>query len=124
METRSEGSKAALAALLGATLLGLSPIGVRLSEVPAQATNLWRFLFALPILALLAWADSARGRPIPRLDRQGLSQIAWLILAGLLFGLEVGLWAAALGYTTVVNATLLSNMTPIFAAGLGGLLFH
>ena len=32
------------------------------------------------------------------------------------------LWAAALGYTTVVNATLLSNMTPLFAVGLGWLI--
>lgn len=115
MLDKAEGSKAALAALIGATLLGLSPIGVRLSELDSQATNLWRFLFALPILAILA----ATGRPIPR-----LGQIGWLILAGLLFGLEVGLWAAALSFTTVTNATLLSNMTPIFAAGFGGLLFH
>ena len=119
MLDRAEGSKAALAALIGATLIGLSPIGVRLSELDSQATNLWRFLFALPILAILALV----GRPIPRLG-PSLGQIGWLILAGLLFGLEVGLWAAALSYTTVTNATLLSNMTPIFAAGFGGLLFH
>jgi drug/metabolite transporter (DMT)-like permease len=115
MHERSEGSKAALAALIGATLLGLSPIGVRLSELGPQATNLWRFLIALPILAILA----AAGRPIPR-----LGQIGWLVLAGVLFGLEVGLWAAALSFTTVANATLLSNMTPIFAALFGGLLFR
>ncbi len=38
------------------------------------------------------------------------------MLAGLLFGLDVSLWAEALYHTTVTNATLLSNMTPILAA--------
>ena len=118
MRDDSGGSKAALAAIVGATLLGLSPIGVRLSELGPQATNLWRFLFALPILAVLALTESRRGAiPSP-------TQICWLLIAGTLFGLEVGLWAAALKLTTVVNATLLSNMTPIFAAGFGWLLFR
>lgn len=107
--------KAVAAAMGGAALLGLSPIGVRLSELGPQATNLWRFVLALPILA--AWAI-ATGRPIPP-TRQG----GWLLFAGLLFGIELSLWAAALSHTTVANATLLSNMTPIFAAAFGWFVF-
>jgi|CXWL01.1.fsa_nt_gi drug/metabolite transporter (DMT)-like permease len=103
--------KAALAAMGGAALLGLSPIGVRLSELGPQATNLWRFLIALPILAV--WAAST-GRAIP-----ATHQLGWLAFAGLLFGGELALWSAALSHTTVANATLLSNMTPIFAAAFG-----
>lgn len=106
---------AALAAMGGATLLGLSPILVRLSELGPQATNLWRFLLALPILGL--WALGTR-RPIP-----ATAPLAWLGLAGLLFGFEISLWAEALHHTTVANATLFSNMTPLFAAALGGVLF-
>lgn len=98
---------AALAAIGGAALLALSPIGVRLSELGPQATNLWRFLFAIPILAV--WALSSRTGPTR-------AQGGWLLLAGLLFGIELSLWAEALSHTTVVNATLLSNMTPVFAA--------
>jgi drug/metabolite transporter (DMT)-like permease len=106
--------RAALAATIGAALIGLSPIAVRLSEVGPQATNFWRFVFALPILAI--WAGLAR--PIPT-TRQ-----TWLLLfAGVLFACEVGLWAAALGHTTVTNATLLANLTPVFAAAFGWLLF-
>ena len=108
-------TRPALAVMAGAVLLGLSPIGVRLSELGPQATNLWRFLLALPILAALAAME--RERPSPR-------QTGWLVFAGLLFGLELSLWAAALGYTSVANATLLSNMTPVFAAGFGWLLFR
>ncbi len=113
----SEGhgrTRAALAALGGATLLGLSPIGVRLSELGPQATNLWRFLFALPILAV--WAALSRAHP-------GGRQTGWLLFAGLLFGFELSLWAEALSHTTVANATLLSNMTPLFAALFGWFVF-
>lgn len=104
--------RAALAALTGASLIGLAPIAIRVSEVGPHATNLWRFLFALPILAV--WA--AASRPIP-----SKTQTLWLVLGGLLFGLEISLWAAALNLTTIANATLLVNLTPVFAALFGWL---
>ena len=110
MADHSGQGKAALAALTGASLIGLAPIAIRVSEVGPHATNLWRFLFALPILA--AWAASSR--PIPS-GRQTL----WLVVAGLLFGLEISLWAMALNLTTITNATLLVNHTPVFAALFG-----
>lgn len=114
MSEQDGRTRAALAAMAGAALLGLSPIGVRLSELDPQATNLWRFLLALPILAVWAALSGrqARGR-----------DLTWLLMAGLMFGLDLALWAAALDFTTVANATLLSNMTPIFAAAFGWLVF-
>lgn len=114
MADHSGQGKAALAALTGGALLGLSPIAMRLSELGPHASNVWRFLLALPILAL--WA--AASRPIP-----GARQTGWLLFAGVLFGIEVSLWAAALGLTTVTNATLLANLTPVFAALFGWFLF-
>ena len=104
--------RAALAALTGASLIGLAPIAIRLSEVGPNATNLWRFLFALPILAV--WA--AMSRPIP-----SRTQTLWLVLGGFLFGLEISLWAVALNLTTITNATLLVNLTPVLAALFGWL---
>lgn len=59
------------------------------------------------------------GRPKP-----DLAQTGWLLTAGLLFGIELSLWAAALGLTTVANATLLANMTPVFAALVAWVLFR
>ncbi len=102
-----------LAVALGGALIGLAPIAVRLSEVGPFATNLWRFLFALPILAL--WAR--RG------GRTGQRDIGWLLLAGVLFGIELNLWAVALLKTTIANATLLTNTTPVFAAAFGYFVF-
>ncbi len=104
--------RAALAVLLGATLIGLAPIGIRLSDLPPVATNMWRYIFALPILGLMA----LRERPATGRDT-GL-----LLIAGVFFALELSLWAASLTKTTVANATLLTNMTPIFAALFGWLL--
>jgi drug/metabolite transporter (DMT)-like permease len=112
----AQGRSAATAAVaIGAALLGLAPIGVRLSELGPQATNFWRFALALPILALAA----AFARPSPDMRQTG-----WLLGAGLLFGLDLSLWAAALGLTTVANATLLANMTPLFAALFAWVLFR
>ena len=104
--------RAALAVLVGAALIGLAPIGVRLSDIPPVATNMWRFIFALPILAVLA----TQGKQGTARDR-GL-----LLIAGVFFAVELSLWAASLTKTTVANATLLTNMTPIFAALFGWLL--
>lgn len=113
--SKPTGSGTAVAAVaIGAAVLGLTPIWVRMSELGPQATNFWRYVFALPVLAILA----ALTRPNPSAKQTG-----WLLIAGVLFGIECGLWAAALSYTTVVNATLLANMTPIFAALLAWLLF-
>ncbi|MGE0187486.1 MAG: DMT family transporter [Hyphomonadaceae bacterium] len=104
---------AVLAVAAGGALIGLAPIGVRLSELGPLATNLWRFLFALPILAVWAW----RSPPVGRRDA------GWLLIAGVLFGVELNLWAIALTKTTVANATFLTNTTPIFAAAFGWFVF-
>src|SRR5690606_24500814 len=93
--------------------IGLAPIGVRLSDLGPLGTNLWRFLFALPILALWARQGPAVGR----------RDVGMLLIAGVLFGIELNLWAIALTKTTVANATLLTNMTPIFAAAFGWFVF-
>lgn len=102
------------AAVTGAALIGLAPIGIRLSELEPVATNFWRFAFALPILAI--WAPPGPSRMA--------GDWGWLVLAGALFALELNLWAGALTLTTVANATLLANMTPVFAAGAAWVFFR
>ncbi len=102
-----------IAVALGGALIGLAPIAVRLSDVGPFATNLWRFLFALPILAF--WAA--------RSGKTAQRDIGWLMLAGVLFGIELNLWAVALLKTTIANATLLTNTTPVFAAAFGYFVF-
>lgn len=101
----------------GACLIGFAPIGLRLSEVGPQPTAFWRFLIALPFLALLA----------QRFDggiRAGLAFKPVIWITGIAFGVDIALWHASLKLTNVANATLLSNLTPIVVGVLGYIAFR
>ncbi len=112
-------SRAIVSVACGAALIAFAPIGMRLSEVGPQATAFWRFMFALPILAVAAFLLPRAKGPLALNGRQ----FGVLALAGLVFGLELGLWHIALGKTSVLNATLASNMTPLLVAAAGFFLF-
>ena len=94
----------ALAVLVvGAGIIGLSPILVRLTEAGPAAAGFWRLAFALPLLAMLTVRNAGSlGRP---------SKMA--LLAGVFFALDLGFWHYAVHYTSVTNATVLSNLTPV-----------
>lgn len=89
--------------VFGACVIGLSPIFVRLTETGPAAAGFWRLTFALPFLALMARRTSGSiGRPSPI-----------LLVAGLMFALDLGFWHYGIKYTSVTNATVLSNLTPV-----------
>ena len=89
--------------LVGACIIGLSPILVRLTEAGSAAAGFWRFFFAMPLLALVSVrATGGLGKP-SRLA-------AW---AGVFFALDLGFWHYGIHYTSVTNATVLSNLTPV-----------
>jgi drug/metabolite transporter (DMT)-like permease len=94
----------ALAALVfGACVIGFSGILVRLTETGPVAAGFWRLAFALPALAIIARrATGPLGRP---------SGIALVI--GLMFAGDLAFWHEGIKYTSVANATVLSNMTPV-----------
>lgn len=100
----------ALAALVvGALSIAFSPIFVRLSEVGPTATGFYRTFLAVPPLWLW-WrfgpqsdAPAAAGRP----------PLALILLPGLLFAGDLFFWHLSIKYTTVANATLLSNFAPV-----------
>lgn len=104
---------AAFCALLaGGVAIGFAGIMMRLSDVNPIASAFWRMALAAPVLWLWAWntAHGDRGAGL----RTDLSKV--LVLAGLFFGIELGIWHLSLHYTTVANATLLSNLAPLFIA--------
>jgi len=88
--------------LLGGFCIGFAPIGLKLSDMEPQATGLWRYIFSLPFLLLIALVVR-RGRPPGRPP-------AAAIVAGVCFGLDIGLWHAGLTLTTVANATFIVNL--------------
>jgi drug/metabolite transporter (DMT)-like permease len=94
----------ALAVLVfGACVIGLSPIFVRLTETGPAAAGFWRLFFALPFLAPMTRRVSG---PLRRPSRLAL-------VAGLMFALDLGFWHYGVKFTSVTNATVLSNLTPL-----------
>ncbi len=104
-----------VALLAGATCIGFSGVFVRFADVGPAAAGFWRMIFALPALA--AWMALERRGPVPGPVSAGAF---WPIaLAGLAFGFDVVLYNAALGFTTIANASLLGNLSPVVVV-LGG----
>jgi drug/metabolite transporter (DMT)-like permease len=95
--------RAVAALLFGACVIGFSPILVRLTETGPAAAGVWRLGFALPLLALMTWRADGR---IARPSRLGL-------VAGVMFALDLGFWHYGIKFTSVANATVLSNLTPV-----------
>ena len=104
--------------LLAAALLGLAPILVRISETGPAAAGFWRLLFALPVLALLT------ARPSEAEARTGWGRPSkWMLLAGLFFALDMSFWHYGLVMTSVANATVLCNLTPVVVTLFGWVVF-
>ena len=102
--TRDTGYAKALAVLVaGAAIIGLAPILVRLADAGPAAIGFWRVTFAMPLLALIALrTDGGVGRP---------SKFA--LLAGGAFACDLAFWHYSIHFTSVANATVLTNLTPV-----------
>jgi drug/metabolite transporter (DMT)-like permease len=111
---RSFGERWAFPILLvGVIWTAFSPILVRLSEVGPVATGALRMAGALPIYLMLM-AMSAK--PHPRTANERARAIRFMLLSGVLFAGDVILWNSSVVLTSVANASLLANLTPIFVA--------
>jgi len=111
-----------LAALIIAVLgFGLTPIFVRLSEVGPVATAFYRTLLAIPLLLLWLRADQRDGTIIE--SRPLRQDYAWLVFSSVFFANILAVGQTTFVITSVANATLLGNMTPIFVVIGGALLF-
>jgi drug/metabolite transporter (DMT)-like permease len=95
----------------GAFAIGFAPIFVRLSEVGPAATAFWRLALAVPVFWLwlnLEGQGPTVSRQPPRADYR------WLVAAGLFYAGDLAVWHWSLQFTSVANATLLTNFAPIF----------
>lgn len=108
---RSAGDALPLAVLLlGAVTIGFAPILVRLTETGPAAGGFWRLVFAMPLLLVMHLA--VRGG---NADRSGQGMRLGL-LAGLLFAGDLACWHYGIAMTSVANATVLANLSPIVVA--------
>jgi drug/metabolite transporter (DMT)-like permease len=114
MNTPSSRLLPLLVVLASASVLGLAPILVRLTETGPAAAGFWRFVFALPLLLVLV------GRP----GGEGIGRPSkWMLLAGLFFALDLSFWHYGIVMTSVANATVLANLTPVVVTLIGWLVF-
>jgi drug/metabolite transporter (DMT)-like permease len=103
-----------LVVLASASVLGLAPILVRLTETGPAAAGVWRFAFALPLLFILTARPGGEGLARPS---------KWMLLAGLFFALDLSFWHYGIVMTSVANATVLCNLTPVVVTLIGWLFF-
>jgi drug/metabolite transporter (DMT)-like permease len=126
-------SRAAFLCLLaGGCAIAFAPIFVRLSDTGPLASAFWRTALATPLLWM--WLlmgpsprPSPRGEgdaPSPLGEGQGGGKhFGALILAGLFFAADLGVWHFSIIYTSVANSTLLANLAPIFVTLAGWLIW-
>lgn len=115
MDSRSRAS-ALTALVFGAVALGFTPIFVRLTETGPVAAGFWRLALALPLLAPFAFyfrGPGGGGKP----DKV-------IALAGVFFALDLAFWHYGITLTSVVNATVLANLTPIVVTIAGWWMFR
>ncbi|HEY1752740.1 MAG TPA: DMT family transporter [Caulobacteraceae bacterium] len=112
---RREDPRLALAALVfGALVIATTPILVRLTACGPASAGFWRLAFATPIFAMIAVGrrGAGVGAPSPA-----------MLLAGLAFALDLGCWHYGIRYTSVANATVLPNLTPVLVTLVSWLVF-
>lgn len=109
----------ALLALVGsAVVLAFAPILVRLTETGPAAAGFWRFAFALPLLlALTARPRSLGGEGVGRPTK-------WMLIAAVFFALDLSFWHYGIVMTSVANATVLCNLTPVVVTLFGWIVFR
>lgn len=101
---------AVLALFTGALAIAFSPIFVRLSELGPTATAFHRVALAIPVLWAVLALDSRRAT-LRRLTRR---EKIMLVLSGIAFSADLAFWHWSIKFTSVANATLFANFTPIF----------
>jgi drug/metabolite transporter (DMT)-like permease len=102
-----------LAAVLGALTIASSAILVRLADTTPATAAIFRCLYALPPLVLLAWYERHRYGP----RAAGQARLAWI--AGAFFAADLVMWHHAIGLVGAGLATVLGNtqvmMVPVIA---------
>lgn len=105
-----------VAGACGALAIAFSGIYVRLSEASPSTAAVFRCTYALPALAVLAYAERRRFGP------QARRSLRLAALAGVLFGADLVFWHTSIGYVGAGLATVLANLQVVLVALLAWLL--
>jgi len=113
---KDHGFLAALALAAGIVCIGFSAIFVRLAGVPGPVSAFYRVLIAGAVVVPW-WLLKSRAMPRAR-------DLRLVALAGVFFGIDLGLWNTSIMYTSAATATLLANNSPIWVGLASFLLFR
>ncbi|WP_353230595.1 DMT family transporter [Novosphingobium sp.] len=102
------GARWFAALLVGCLALAIGPYFVRIADCGPVSAGFWRLVLPLPVLALLA------RRAHQPLMGHSTRTMAVLVLAGLVFGLDLASWHLGIDRTRLGNATLFGNVGSIF----------
>jgi drug/metabolite transporter (DMT)-like permease len=120
--TQRTNHLALMALFAGAIAISFAPIFVRLSQVGPSATGFWRLALALP--ALWLWFNFEGRRATAPRQPVSLTDYSRLALAGLFLAGDLAVWHSSIKFTSVTNATLLANFSPVFVAFGAWVLFR
>jgi drug/metabolite transporter (DMT)-like permease len=105
-----------LSALVGALCIAFSGIFYRWAEVTPSTGTVFRALFGLPLLALVAYAEQRRYGPLP------LRAVRLAAVAGVFFAGDLTFWHHAIEYVGAGLATVLGNLQ-VLVVGIVAWLF-
>lgn len=101
-----------LAALLGAGCIAFSGIFYRQAAVSPETGAVFRALYGLPLLGLVAWVEVRRSGPLPP------RALAAAAVAGCFFAADLALWHHAIEAVGVGLATVLANLQVVLVGAV------
>lgn len=104
-QNRTNDSKYIFLIFLAIYFLATGGIFVKLSPLPPINTGFYRVLFSIPMLM-----PFLKKSELQALNRK---QITTIVLAGAFLAGDLTLWNNSFSYTSVANANVLVNLTPI-----------
>lgn len=107
--------KARIALVIGVFCIAVFPILVKLNLTPGVVSAFYRMFFSL--ILLLPYVLITRKLKIPDLKTTALA-----LLCGVIFGSDIAVWNIAIQGSTATQASLLTNLSPIWV-GILALLF-
>jgi len=109
--------------ILGVAGLSMAGIFYKLAHAPVLAVVAYRMLLAAVFMLPVALISSASGGVQTKTPFSRSDSIVTLA-GGVLFAVDLSLWATSLSYTSVASAALFVSTQPIFVAILAGLIFR
>lgn len=108
-------NKPRLALALGVICISIFPILVKLNLTPGVVSAFYRMAIAFVVLLPFVLMTG-------KLKKSNRKTVLLAALCGLVFGLDVAVWNVAIQESTATQATLLTNLSPVWV-GIGAFFF-